>query len=151
MIPSSVNSNNTACPLFNFTMKKFRNKDNINTPWHSAQFFIWMWQLYLSKIAKSKDPMFGLSPLAILMYFESLIPNLSLVFARMPHFAKKCSFWKLESKFLFLSIFINFNFTNFLPKIICNQEQKIQKKLSNWNWQLSSNCRFRFSGQNYID
>ena len=56
---------------------------------HSAQFFTWMWQLCLSKITKSKDPIFGLSPLAQLMYFELLIPNLSLVFARIASFCQK--------------------------------------------------------------
>ena len=63
-------------------------------PLHSAQFFIWMWQLCLSKIVKSKDPIFGLSPLAQLMYFELLIPNLSLVFARIASFCQKMYFFE---------------------------------------------------------
>ena len=63
-------------------------------PLHSAQFFTWMWQLCLSKITKSKDPIFGLSPLAQLMYFESLIPNLSLVFARIASFCLKMQFFE---------------------------------------------------------
>ena len=147
----------------------------VSTPTHSAQFFTWMWQLCLSKIAKSKDPMFGLSPLAQLMYFESLIPNLSLVFARIASFCLKMQFFENKNQNFYFILFSSISISRiFCLKSFVIEKQKIQKNLSNWNCQnfqfflsnskiekwisrhyeaflVKINRRFRFSSQNCID